>query len=73
MPRASSLDRPARWRFTHVRNITDDYESEVEHDIPDRITAVWFIANNAFAVQPAEAYFANVTIRNSEGEISAFE
>ena len=35
--------------------------------------AVWFIANNAFAGQPAEAYFANVTIRNRKDEISVFE
>jgi hypothetical protein len=59
--------------FTHVRNIIEDYEAGVEHGIPDRITAVWFIANNAFAGQPAEAYFANVTTRNRGGEIGAFE
>ncbi len=59
--------------FTHVRNITDDYNAGVKHDIPNRITAIWFIAGNAFARQPAEAYFANVTIRNRGGEISVFE
>jgi hypothetical protein len=67
----SGPDGLGEW-FTHVRNISDDYQAGVNHDLPERITAVWFIANNAFAFQPAEAYFANVTIQNGQGEISVF-
>jgi hypothetical protein len=57
---------------SHERPVLADYTMAVAGEAPERIVAVWFIANSVFGRQPGEASFADVTIRNGDERTAVF-
>ena len=68
----SGEDGLGEWH-SHTRPVLADYTAAVAAEVPQRIVAVWFIANSVFGRQPGAASFADVVIRNGDDQLSVFD
>lgn len=59
----------ARWH-EEQRNILEDYQQAIGGPIPERVVAVWLIANSAFQNGHGRCYYRGINLKDANGTVA---